>query len=403
MSKFDDIRPYNDSEVREVLDRVLSDGEFKRMLARLSFPVLGKIFPALVAPIVGWYVKRELHDAKSVADVQAVEDGYMAKMMANTVDGLSASGFEKLDKNKAYLFVSNHRDIAMDPGFVQWVMYQHGFDTPRLAIGDNLLTKPFASDLMRLNKSFLVNRSAKGNKEKFKALKHLSEYIYFSIVEEGASIWIAQREGRAKDGVDRTNPAIVKMFTMNKPKEQRFADYLRELHIIPVSISYEWDPCDEAKARERYIIKQDGSYQKGAQEDVMNIAKGIAGTKGHVHVAFGDELIGDFNDADEVAAEIDRQVINNFVLQPSNCIAYRALHGSNPKVAVGQGQIPFEEEQFKQQAHYFAERLRKVQPKYRAFVREMYANPVVSKLADTLTPMADIDESETPTVKTASL
>lgn len=380
MSKFDDIRPYADSEVREVIDRVLANSEFKRVLARLSFPTLGKLCPALLAPIVGWYVKRKLRNAQSVRDLQEVEEGYMHKMMAHTMSGLSASGMDKLDKNKAYLFISNHRDIAMDPGFVNWVLWQHGFETPRLAIGDNLLTKPFASDLMRLNKSFLVNRSATGKKEKFHALKHLSEYIYFSIVEEKSSIWIAQREGRAKDGVDRTNPAIVKMFTMAKSKTDDFSDYIRQLHIVPVSISYEWDPCDEAKAHERLTLQEEGSYKKGEQEDVINIAKGIAGTKGHVHVAFGDELTGDFNNADEVAEEIDRQIVANFVLQPSNCLAYENLYGKPPSFPVGETQNLYSADNYKQQAQVFADRLRQIQPKYRALVREMYANPVVSKI-----------------------
>lgn len=380
MNKFDDIRPFHDSEVSDVLARVLQDNEFKRVVTRLRFPSLGKLFPAILAPIVGWYVAKELQGAKTLDDIQEVEEGYMAKMMSHTMDGLSASGIEKLRSDRSYLFVSNHRDIAMDPGFVNWVCYQHNIQTPRLAIGDNLLTKPFASDLMRLNKSFIVNRSAKGNKEKYKAMKQLSEYLHYSIVEEKANIWIAQREGRAKDGLDKTNTATVKMFAMNKSKDQSFADYIRELHIVPVSISYEWDPCDEDKARERYVIKNEGSYQKGEQEDVTTIAKGIAGTKGHVHVSFGDELVDDFEDADAVAAEIDRQVINNYVLQPSNCLAYKAIYGKSPEVTVGQAQIPFQEDKFKEQAHFFADRLRKVQPQYRNFVREMYANPVQSQL-----------------------
>ncbi len=401
MNKFDDIRPYYDSEVKDVVARVLKDPDFKRTVTRLRFPTLSKVFPGLLAPIVGWYVQRQLHDAETVRDLQEVEEGYMATMMSNTMAGLSASGIEKLDKNKAYLFISNHRDIAMDPGFVNWVLYQHDLDTPRLAIGDNLLTTPFASDLMRLNKSFIVNRSAKGNKEKFKALKHLSEYIYFSIVEEHANIWIAQREGRAKDGVDRTNPATIKMFAMNKPKDQLFADYIRELHIVPVSISYEWDPCDEAKARERYTIKETGSYKKGPQEDVINIAKGIAGTKGHVHVAFGDELVADFSDAEEVAAEIDRQIIHNFVLQPSNLIAYEAIHGEIPNLPVGAKQVPYDEQRFKKEALQFAERLRKVKPKFRAFVREMYANPVVSKLTFSEMSQTPTDDTNSAIAKTA--
>lgn len=380
MDKFEDIRPYNDDEVRPTLDRVLNDVDFRRAIARLRFPKLAKLLPTAVGVVVGWYVKRQLRHAQSVADVQNVVQKYMERMMGQTMRGLTSSGLAKLNHSIAYLFVSNHRDIAMDPAFVDWVLHMNGEETVRIAIGDNLLTMPFASEVMRLNKSFIVNRSAKGNKAKFKALKHLSEYIHHSITVDRADCWIAQRQGRAKDGVDRTDTALMKMFAMNRPKTESFADYIRELHIVPVSISYEWDPCDEAKARERYHLDTEGEYQKGEHEDVFNIAQGIAGVKGHVHVAFGDPLVGDFNDAEELAAEIDRQVIGNYVLQPSNCFAYKAIYGEAPDVRVRSEDIPFREESFQQEARMFAERLRGIEPRYRRYVREMYANPVVSKL-----------------------
>lgn len=380
MDKFDDIRPYNDDEVRPVLDRVLNDGDFRRAIARLRFPRLAKLIPGPIGAAVGGYVKRELRDAATVKDVQLVVQKYMERMMGRTVTALTSSGLDKLDHSRAYLFVSNHRDIAMDPAFVDWVLHINGQDTVRIAIGDNLLTMPFASDVMRLNKSFIVNRSAKGNKEKFRALKHLSEYIHHSITVDKADCWIAQRQGRAKDGRDRTETALMKMFAMNRPKDQDFADYIRELNIVPVSISYEWDPCDEAKARELYHQVTFGEYKKGEHEDVYNIARGVAGIKGHVHLAFGDPLTGDFHDADELAAEIDRQIVGNYVLQPSNCFAYRAIYGHVPEVKVRAEGIPFREQDFAQEARFFTERLRAIEPKYRQFVRQMYANPVVSKL-----------------------
>lgn len=377
---FDDIRPYYDEEVRPVLDRLLATPDFKLSLARLSYPRLSKWFPKVIAALAGWYAKRQLQGVHNIADMQQVVRGYMENMIERTMNGLSCSGVEKLDPQKAYLFVSNHRDIAMDPALMDFVLDEHGFDTPRLAIGDNLLTMPFASDLMRLNKSFIVNRSAKGNKEKFKALKHLSAYLHHCITVDKSHVWIAQRQGRAKDGLDRTEAAVIKMFAMNKPKEQDFADYIRELHIVPVAISYEWDPLDANKAKELHAQKTEGSYVKGEHEDVINIAKGIDGNKGHVHIAFGDELTGTFNSAEELAAEIDRQIINNYIFYPSNCFAYKTLHGELPQQSVGEKKVEFEEEKFKSDAKLLTDRLRSVAPHLRPIVRAMYANPIVSLL-----------------------
>ncbi|GAB1256608.1 1-acyl-sn-glycerol-3-phosphate acyltransferase [Aurantivibrio plasticivorans] len=380
MSQFDDIRPYYDEEVRPTVSRLLSNPNFRNAITRLTFPKLSQVIPFLVRPVVMWFVKRQLKDVNDIHGMQMVVKSHMQRMMDRTMKGFSCSGLEKLDTNKSYLFVSNHRDIAMDPGFVQWALHHSGHDTPRLAIGDNLLTMEYASDLMRLNKSFIVNRSATGNKEKFRALKHLSAYLHHSICEEHSSCWIAQRQGRAKDGLDRTEAAVIKMFAMNKPKAQTFAEYIRELHIVPVSISYEWDPLDEAKALELFTQQNECSYQKGEHEDVMNIARGIDGTKGHVHVTFGEEMSGEFDDADAFAAELDRQIITNYVLQPTNCIAYRSIYGRDPDVLVGTNRRPYNADDYKTDAHIFSERLRAMDPKLRHIVRQMYANPVVSML-----------------------
>jgi hypothetical protein len=381
-TEFDDIRPYHDDEVRPTLDRILADPELIDAVARLKFPRLNSWVGGLLRPLVKRALVKQLAGVNSVRGFQDVVEKYMARMIRNTTSALTVSGLEHLDPQQAYLFISNHRDIAMDPAFVNWSLYHSDCNTLRIAIGDNLLTKPYVSDLMRLNKSFIVNRSAKAPREKLKAAKHLSAYIYHSIVNENSNIWIAQREGRAKDGHDKTNSAVIGMLTINRPKTQEFSDYVKALHIVPVSISYEFDPCDAAKARELYHQRTSGSYQKEQHEDVKSIAMGIAGQKGHVHIAFGEVLQEAYMDADEVVAEIDRQVLSNYVLHSSNCFAYQMLHGTVPKVNYSDKNVPFVPEKLAEQRQQFELRMQAIPTEYRELVLAMYANPVLSKLQD---------------------
>lgn len=381
-TEFDDIRPYHDDEVRPTLDRILADPELVDAVTRLKFPRLNRWAGGLLRPLVKRVLVQQLASVNSVSGFQDVVEKYMARMIQHTTTALTISGLERLNPQQAYLFISNHRDIALDPAFVNWSLYHSDCNTLRIAIGDNLLTKPYVSDLMRLNKSFIVNRSAKGPREKLKAAKHLSAYIYHSIVNENSNIWIAQREGRAKDGHDKTNSAVIGMLTINRPKTQEFSDYVKQLNIVPVSISYEFDPCDAAKARELYHQRTSGSYQKEQHEDVKSIAMGIAGQKGHVHVAFGEVLHGNYMDTDEVVAEIDRQVLSNYVLHSSNCFAYEMLHGKTPKVNYTEKNIPFVPEKLAEKRQQFEARVQAVPAEYRELVLAMYANPVLSKLQD---------------------
>lgn len=378
MSKFDDIRPYNDDEVAPAIARVLSDPELISAVGKLRFPRLSHIFPWALNPIIRRVLKSQLKGISSVQQLQDIVAGYLGGMINERVSELTFSGIDKLDPSKSYLFISNHRDIAMDPAFVNWVLHQNNFDTVRIAIGDNLLTKPYVSDLMRLNKSFIVVRSAVGAREKFKAAKHLSSYIHHSIVEENSNIWIAQREGRAKDGLDATNTAIVSMIALSKPKKIPFADFINELNIVPVSISYEWDPCDAAKANELSHQAEHGSYEKDEHEDVASIAAGIAGEKGHVHVAFGEVLNGDYENADQVAAEIDAQVWENYVLHPSNHLAYQSLHGELPGLPVSAQAKSFQQDQYSAESNELQRRLQEVPAEQRDILLGIYANPIVS-------------------------
>ena len=380
MSEFDSIRPYNDSEVASVLSRLVNDTEFLDAIIRLKFSKPMAKLGMLLRGTVKRRLAKEANKVASVADFQAQIEHYLVKVIDDTVADLTVSGIEQLDKTQSYLFVSNHRDIAMDPAFVNLVLYRNGFTTLRIAIGDNLLTKPFASDLMRLNKSFIVNRSASGPREKLKAAKLLSKYIHHSVIHDRENVWIAQREGRAKDGLDRTNSAIVGMLSLSKPKAMSTSDFIRDARIVPVSISYEYDPCDADKARELYTKEALGKYEKEEHEDVQSIARGITGYKGRVHLAFGLPLDAEFEDSEAVTEELDRQILKNYHLHLSNCFAYEILEGKSPKVPVGRDQKIFTELDCDDERQKFKERLNSIREEHRSIFLAGYANPVRDKL-----------------------
>jgi hypothetical protein len=381
MTQFDDIRPYHDAEVRPTIDRILADPELADAVARLKFPKLTQWFGWLIKPLVKRKLAEQLAGVNDVRGFQEVVERYMSGMLATATTALTISGLDDLEHHQSYLFISNHRDIAMDPAFVNWSLFHNDCNTLRIAIGDNLLTKAYVSDLMRLNKCFIVNRSAKAPREKFKAAKHLSAYIHHSIVNEDSSIWIAQREGRAKDGFDKTNSAVIGMITLNKPKTQELSDYVKELRIVPVSISYELDPCDAAKARELYQQRTLGTYQKEEHEDVKSIAMGIAGKKGHVHIAFGTVLDHHYDDTDQIVADLDCQIVTNYVLHATNCIAYEILHGVVPEINYTEKNIPYDPAPLAEQKIEFIARMNQIPFERRDIALAIYANPVVSKLA----------------------
>ena len=381
MTQFDDIRPYQDAEVRPTIDRILADPELVDAVARLKFPMLTQWLGWLIKPLVKKKLSDQLSGVNDVRGFQEVVERYLSAMIAQTTSSATVSGLEAFDRHQSYLFISNHRDIALDPAFVNWSLFHNNYNTLRIAIGDNLLSKPYVSDLMRLNKSFIVNRSAKAPREKLKAAKHLSAYIHHSIVNEHSSIWIAQREGRAKDGFDKTNSAVLGMLTLNKPKSQDFSDYVKELRIVPVSISYELDPCDAAKARELYHQRTLGSYQKHEHEDMKSIAMGIAGKKGHVHIAFGSVLNRHYDGTDQLVAEIDHQIVMNYVLHASNCFAYEMLHGSVPAINYTEKNIPYNPQPLMAQKAEFVARMNHIPAEQRDIALAIYANPVVSKFA----------------------
>ncbi|MBU2986481.1 1-acyl-sn-glycerol-3-phosphate acyltransferase [Saccharophagus degradans] len=381
MSEFDEIRPYNDSEVVPTLQRLLEDKEFLDTVAKLGLPKAGKYIAPLVRGLIRSRLQKETASIQTVADLQAKIEFYLGREINRTITHLSISGLDNFDRAKASLFVSNHRDIVMDPALVNWSLYKNGFTTLRIAIGDNLLTKPFASDLMRLNKSFIVNRSATAPREKLKAAKLLSKYIHHSVLTDNENVWIAQREGRAKDGIDVSNQAIISMFALSKPKTQPFEEFIREARIVPVTLSYEYDPCDTAKAKEIYQKETEGTYKKGEHEDVKSIAIGITGFKGCVHVHFGEPLTQNFENAEQVKLHLDKEIIANYVLHPSNCIAYEMLEKRSPKVLVGEKQIAFDTADWQAERKIFTDRIATCDPQHLNTLLKGYANPVYRKLS----------------------
>ncbi|MCP8463180.1 1-acyl-sn-glycerol-3-phosphate acyltransferase [Pseudomonas sp. ZM23] len=378
MGEFEAIRPYNDAEVPAVLQRLLSDDAFLGALARYRFPRLSGPLGWLLRPLIAHRLAREVTGIRSVVALQDKFEPYVDRTIEHATDGVTYSGVERLKPGRAYLFIANHRDIVMDPAFCNYAIFHAKLPTPRIAIGDNLLQKPFVSDLMRLNKSFIVHRSISGRREKLAAYQNLSAYINHSICKDIQSIWIAQAEGRAKDGDDRTDSAILKMFHMSR-KDEPFAEVIRELHLIPVSISYEYDPCDAAKARELFTRATTGEYRKAPGEDDRSIVQGITGYKGRVHINFGEEITGEFSDAKQLAAELDRQILGNYRLFPVHYLAYEASDLRDPALQVPSVDSLFNGEELRRARTEWERRLAACPTEHRAHLILQYANPVLNQ------------------------
>lgn len=363
MDPFHDIRPYQDEEVAEVLNGLVNNSGFLDTIIGFRFPSCPKVAKSVLRILVRWSLRRQVKDINSIHDFQKKVADYMEKMIKTTTSEVEYRGIDKLKPDVGYLFISNHRDIAMDPAFVNYGLYLHGLDTVRIAIGDNLLRRPFVSDLMRLNKSFIVKRSANGVREMMAAFAQLSNYITHSITKDQSNLWIAQKEGRAKDGLDKTDIAIIKMFYMSMKKQCSFAEAMQMLNIVPVSISYEYDPCGFDKANELYQTSLNGAYEKSEFEDIDSIKNGIVGRKGKVVVSFGDQITNNVETPEDLVAEIDRQIVNQYSIHSSNESAYKILNNEAVDDSV------------------FLEYLESCPAELKSTLVQMYANPVIQQKA----------------------
>ncbi|WP_288772716.1 1-acyl-sn-glycerol-3-phosphate acyltransferase [uncultured Prevotella sp.] len=378
-SIYDDIRPFDPEELPAAFERLLSDAQFQQ--------VLGYLYPGV--PLEA--VKTKMMACKTNLEFQlAFCYGFLKDLMAKASKGFDMN-VEAVDVTKRYTFVSNHRDIVLDSALLDVLLYDAGFNTTcEIAIGDNLLSLPWVKDLVRLNKSFIVQRSL-SPREFLMASKKMAEYMHYVVGEKNDNIWIAQREGRAKDSNDRTQPSILKMMAMGG--EGSPVDRLRQLHIVPLAISYEYDPCDFLKAAEFQLRRDVPGWKKTALDDVNSMRTGIMGYKGEVHYhcapcidGFLDNLSPDIPKTkvfDVIAEHIDKEIFRNYRLYPSNYIALDMLEGNEAHAGryTAEDKAAFEK--------YLQGQIVRIDipNKDEAFLRErmltMYANPARNSLAVT--------------------
>lgn len=387
MQEFEAIRPYGDDEVEEAVKRLSDDPDFLLMVGRFRSPALARWLPWLLRRRVKAWLSNQFGSARTIRDIQLRVADYVTDLVNRTTTRLTSSGLERLDPQASYLFVCNHRDIVFDPMVVNHLLHLHGFDTTRIAIGDNLLKNPVFAEMMRLNKSFVVQRDIQSPREMRQVFLTLSGFINHSL-DEGHSIWIAQREGRAKNGVDLTDPAIIKMFYMSRKKEGLgFAEAMNRMRIVPVSIAYEYDPCDADKARELETRERTGTYTKAENEDSEQIVKGLTGFKGHVHVHFGLPISDSPDNAKDLAARIDTEIHANYHLHASNLVAYnmKEVHPSahdtpenvSEEVITAESWTPAE---LAAAGEELERRINGCDEAIRPYLVAMYANPVISSL-----------------------
>lgn len=364
---FDDIRPYNDSEVSQVVTQLINDKEFIDAIALLSVPKLSQFLPSLTSMLIKLSLKRKAKNFNSIEAIQSHVAKYLHKIVKRTTDGFTHHGLEQLDLSKPCLFVSNHRDIVLDVALINYALFQVESPTVEAAVGDNLLSKKWVADLMRINKSFIVKRSEATKRAMLTASKQLSAYIFHSLSEKQEHIWIAQKEGRAKDGIDKTNPALISMLLLNKSKTLSIEEYLTQINIVPVAISYEFDPCDQDKAIELAQKSSTGSYDKDEHEDLQSITRGIVGHKGRVNVSFCQPIQGNFEDSKAIATAIDEEIINQYKLFPSNVDAYNQLNNDQKILNEENSNASI------------ATRLTDLTTEQQQWLLAMYANPVAAK------------------------
>ena len=366
VDNFDDIRPYQDSEVVGVVERLIRDPDLVNSAAAFLVPRWHRFQPGSARVFARQILRRRTRELTSINDVQVMLSTYFEHMIRRTTDGFSCTGVERLDRDLPYLFVANHRDIAMDSGFMNYALWSNGLATSQIAVGNNLFSHGFESDLMRLNKSFVVVRNEKGLKAQYAAITRTSTYIRTTL-DAGDSVWIAQREGRSKDGFDRTEPAILKMFMLAYRNEvdESVSTWLRQVQLVPVAISYEVDPCAGMKARELYLTERDGKYEKRANEDLESIVAGIVGFKGRVHLNFAEPIGQDFESVEALATEIDERIAGGIESYPTYHEAEGRLTGRASHVGLD-GEV----------SRAFEDALNALPDRQRPFYLLQYANQI---------------------------
>ena len=376
-TEFDEIRPYNDEELPQIFEELIADPAFQKAatdaIPNVPFELLAQ----------------KIRACKSKLDFQETFCyGILWKIAADHTDGLTLDHTALPDKSKAYTYVSNHRDIILDSGFLSILLIDQGMDTVEIAIGDNLLVYPWIKKLVRVNKSFIVQR-ALTMRQMLESSARMSRYMHYTINEKKQSIWIAQREGRAKDSNDRTQASVLKMLAMGG--EGDLIDRLIEMNIAPLAISYEYDPCDFLKAQEFQLKRDIEGYKKTTQDDLISMQTGLFGYKGKVHFQTAPCINDKLEQLDRslskqelfsgISACIDRRIHGNYRIYSGNYVAYDWLNNTSEFAD------HYTSEEKQRFVTYIEQQLGKIKipNKDEDFLRGklllMYANPLVNYLA----------------------
>jgi 1-acyl-sn-glycerol-3-phosphate acyltransferase len=372
MSKFDAIRPFYDAEVNTAIQGEINHPMMKALM-EFTFPGM---------PEEEW--KSQLLRTHSIRDFQCnfIYKSLM-KVLEKTSDGLTTSGFDKLKPNTAYLFISNHRDIILDTSLLNGALFEHGLVMTASAIGDNLVKRSFLHTLSKLNRNFIVQRGL-SPRELLESSRLMSEFIRQTLRRENRSVWIAQREGRTKDGNDATHQGVLKMLAMASDQDSLMA-YFKKLKVVPVSISYEYDPTDALKMPQLMAEARQEIYKKEKNEDFVTLMSGIMGQKKRIHIHVGDVLN---TELDAIAAQhdnankqiqalaqvIDDSILSSYKLWPTNFIAYDLLHKTDRFAA------QYTEAEKSLFARRLELRIDESNPQELQSFLAMYANPVINKL-----------------------
>lgn len=375
---FDEIRCYNNEEVHDALERLVNEKQFMK--------VLSTIYPLLPKEVIK---QRLMGFSSNYAFQKEIVYPFLQYLEANMTKGIDLNGLNKIDPSKPYLYISNHRDIILDSAFLCGKLIENNMDTVEIAIGDNLLIFPWIEELVRVNKSFIVKRGLSA-RQVLESSQRLAAYIAHTINDKKQSIWIAQREGRAKDSNDRTQESLLKMFNMSGAGS--FVENVSKLNICPLSISYEYDPCDYLKAKEMQQKRDNPAFKKQPQDDLINMQTGVMGYKGKIVYQITGDINRDLeriaiqttnrNEQIELTAElIDKRIHANYTIFANNKIAYDLLRQDNQfeKEYSTMEKLDFEK--------YLAMQIAKIdlENKDEDFLMhkllEMYANPLINQLA----------------------
>lgn len=369
---FDDIRPYYDHEAYEAMRKLKKDPLFMQLVSY--------IWPGMTE-------EEAFAKAEKVHDNMSFQLEFMHQairvIVSRSSTGLTCSGFENVDPNQAYLYIANHRDILLDSAILQILLVEHGFKTSEITFGNNLMQGGFITDFGKLNRMFTVLREG-NSRELYEISQKLSAYIRHTVAEKNVSVWIAQRNGRTKDGNDLTQTGLIKMLNLSGKKS--FGESIKQLKIVPLSISYEYEPCDDLKVQELYLSSLHSKYVKAPGEDLNSIITGIKQPKGRIHMAIGKPILSEADELEKIPNEnerikqlvnmIDEQLYNNYMLWPVNYIAADISANSNE---YANNYSPAEKENFIQ---YIKQKISKLkgdeQTLFNMFIN-MYSYPVKNK------------------------